>query len=76
MICGGKHSEKVQNWANNILYYDRLYNRSVDNSKILHATGLKNEDLMPIRKGLTLAAEGILPADFAALDAFLERNQK
>lgn len=68
--------EKSKTWANNILYYDRLYNRSVDNSKVLRATGLKSEDLMPIRKGLTLAAEGILPANFAAIDAFLERNQK
>jgi nucleoside-diphosphate-sugar epimerase len=63
-------------WANNILYYDRLYNRSVDNSKVLRATGLKSEDLMPIRKGLTLATEGILPAGFTALDAFLEQNKK
>ena len=41
----------------------------------MKASGLKQEDLMPIRKGLTLAAEGILPKDFSALDAYLqERN--
>jgi len=67
-------SKKTLNWAKFILYYDRLYHRSVDNRKILKASGLKQEDLMPIRKGLTLAAEGILPKDFSALDAYLQER--
>lgn len=34
------------------LKYDRLFNRVVDNSKILKATGLSQSDFMPLRKGL------------------------
>ncbi len=72
IITGEAPSEEVLTWAKNILYYDRLYDRSVDNSKVLHDAGLKQEELMPIRKGLTLAAEGMLPKDFYTLDAYLK----
>lgn len=34
------------------LLYDRLYNRVVDNRKILDATGMKQSDLMPVKEGL------------------------
>ena len=34
------------------LHYDRYFNRIVDNSKILQATGLKQADLMPLKQGL------------------------
>jgi nucleoside-diphosphate-sugar epimerase len=34
------------------LIYDRLFPRIVDNSKVLRVTGLKQEDLMPLRSGL------------------------
>ncbi len=34
------------------LAYDRMFNRVVDNSKVLEATGLKQEDFMPLREGL------------------------
>lgn len=34
------------------LAYDRLFERVVDNSKVLRVTGLKQEDFMPLRKGL------------------------
>lgn len=34
------------------LCYDRCFNRAVDNSKILGATGLRQSDLMPLRDGL------------------------
>lgn len=71
LITGQNPSEKVLDWANNILYYDRLYSRSVDNSKVLRDAGLSQQDLMPIRKGLTLAAEGIIPNDFYTMDAYL-----
>ena len=37
--------------------YDRLYNRVIDNSKILAATGLKQTDLMPLVEGLTKELE-------------------
>lgn len=72
IITGDTPSENVLKWAKFILYYDRLYDRSVDNSKVLRDAGLKQEDLMPIRKGLTLAAQGIIPEDFYALDTYLK----
>ncbi|NMB95461.1 MAG: NAD-dependent epimerase/dehydratase family protein [Clostridiaceae bacterium] len=34
------------------LLYDRCFNRIIDNSKILQATGLKQSDLMPLKEGL------------------------
>lgn len=34
------------------LIYDRLYERIVDNSKILHAAGMKHADFLPLRQGL------------------------
>ena len=34
------------------LEYDRLFHRIMDNSKILSATGMKQEELMPLYKGL------------------------
>lgn len=34
------------------LAYDRLFNRVIDNSKVLRVTGLKQEDFMPLRRGL------------------------
>lgn len=32
--------------------YDRFYDRIIDNSKILKTTNLKQEDFMPLKKGL------------------------
>lgn len=37
-----------------ILIYDRLYDRKVDNSKILKATGLKKEDFTSIEDGIKI----------------------
>ena len=34
------------------LFYDRMFNRRVDNSKILEVTGLKQSDFVPLKKGL------------------------
>lgn len=41
------------------LTYDRYFNRAIDNTKILNATGLKQTDLMPLRKGLAMELEGV-----------------
>lgn len=46
------------------LTYDRLFNRVVDNSKILKISGLKQSDLMPLKDGL-LKELSALPADAA-----------
>ncbi|MBI4979304.1 MAG: NAD-dependent epimerase/dehydratase family protein [Spirochaetes bacterium] len=45
-IMGGSQAARYQ------LAYDRLFPRVVDNSKILKVTGLRQEDFMPLRKGL------------------------
>ncbi len=34
------------------LLYDRLFDRKIDNSKILKATGLKKDDFLPVKEGL------------------------
>ena len=34
--------------------YDRMFDREIDNSKILHATGLRQSDLMPLAEGLKI----------------------
>lgn len=35
------------------LIYDRFYDRVIDNTKILNATGMKQSELMPVKEGLT-----------------------
>lgn len=36
------------------LFYDRGYDRAIDNSKVLKATGLKAEDFTPFKEGLRI----------------------
>jgi nucleoside-diphosphate-sugar epimerase len=50
------------------LAYDRLFQRIVDNSKVLLATGLKQEDFMPLKKGLKMELSA-LPKDIVWPDA-------
>lgn len=45
-IKGGSQGARYQ------LDYDRLFDRIVDNSKVLRVAGLKQENFMPLRKGL------------------------
>ncbi|MBN2643166.1 MAG: NAD-dependent epimerase/dehydratase family protein, partial [Victivallales bacterium] len=45
-IMGGTQGARYQ------LAYDRLFDRVVDNSKILRVAGLKQENFMPLRQGL------------------------
>lgn len=40
--------------------YDRMCNRYLDNSKVLRLSGLKQEDLMPIAKGLRKELSGFV----------------
>lgn len=64
------------------LTYDRYFNRAIDNSKILNATGLKQSDLMPLREGLKMELAGV-PKDAewedyginARMDKFLTNMQ-
>lgn len=43
------HSEKQKSWQ---FYYDRMFDRVIDNSKILKATGLCKDDFLSIEDGL------------------------
>lgn len=63
------------------LYYDRCFDRVVDNSKILRIAGLKQSDLMPLEAGLRRELEA-LPGDFVwpaspasdAMDGYIRKN--
>jgi hypothetical protein len=72
---GGTDSARWQ------LAYDRLFDRVVDNSKVLRVTGLKQADFTPLRRGLEKELTA-LPKDvtwrdasatWAAMDAYLAR---
>jgi nucleoside-diphosphate-sugar epimerase len=43
-----------------MLVYDRMFDRVIDNSKILAATGLKREDFGTIREGISVELKKIL----------------
>ncbi len=72
---------KGYEWARRQLELDRLYNRRMDNSKILEISGLKQEDLMSVEEGLTKMFDELpedwLPCDEGInerMDAYLEEN--
>ena len=50
------------------LEYARLFRRITDNSKVLALTGLRQEDMMPMREGLRLEI-GNIPKDHAPTDS-------
>ncbi len=51
-IQAGKENKERRNATRWALQYDRLIDRSIDNSKILEATGIKQCELAPIKEGL------------------------
>ena len=50
------------------LILDRYYNRIVDNSKVLKFTDLRQEDLMPLKKGLESEFSKLTPDSIKGLD--------
>ena len=63
------------------LYFDRFFERAIDNSKILKASGLSQADLMPVRDGLRRELTALPPdADFGyhasneRMDRYLEEH--
>jgi nucleoside-diphosphate-sugar epimerase len=64
------------------LAYDRLFERVVDNSKVLRVAGLKQQDFMPLKQGLERELLA-LPKDawstptgaWEAMDAYLEEKK-
>lgn len=61
-ILGGHPGARYQ------LDYDRLFERIIDNSKVLRVTGLKQADFMPLRQGLEKELSA-LPEDVVWPDA-------
>ncbi len=49
-----KYLESTNSFNYYALLYDRLFDRTIDNSKILHATGLKRHDFLSIAEGLKI----------------------
>lgn len=63
------------------LIYDRIYDRVIDNTKILNATGLKQSELMPLKEGLSQCIAALDPnktfgnlAYSDRMDAFLAQK--
>lgn len=61
--------------------YDRMADRVIDNRKILAATGLKQEDFMPLKEGLKMELQAVNKdypwpefAENARMDAWLESH--
>ncbi len=70
-------------WAKYQLIYARLFDRITDNTKILTQTGMKQEELMPLREGLRYEYERSKNMDWARfggdyrnvrMDAYLEKR--
>ncbi len=61
------------------LEYDRLFNRIIDNSKILEKTGMRQEELMPLYKGLEYEIgrcpkDTVWPECNPAMDEYLRQH--
>ena len=70
IVYGDSLASKLD-WWNNIFWYSRVYDLDVDNTKILQATGLRREDLTPVREGLARMLKGAIPKTYRNMDAFL-----
>jgi len=57
------------------LIYARMFNRITDNSKVLEATGMKQEDLMPLKEGLRYELSRITIDDLRADSYSIHRNK-
>jgi len=60
-ILGGSDGSRYQ------LVYDRLFPRIIDASKIMRVAGLKEADLMPLRRGLEKELSGLSKEEVAAI---------
>ncbi len=55
--------------------YDRMYNRTINNKKILTATGLKQKDLMSLKEGLKIELENFIKKpEFGKIDRSKDRE--
>ena len=76
MICENSTDQNYINKKRFLFYYDRMYNRSVDNSKVLKAAGIKQSELMPMRKGLELSVGKNIPVFCKTMGSFLKGEIK
>jgi len=63
-------------YARQQLLYDRCFNRIVDNSKILSISGMKQEELMPLREGLKREFENVTVEEIGCDQKINERMDK
>lgn len=63
-------------YAKQQLLYDRCFDRIVDNSKILSISGMKQQDLMPLKEGLRRELENITIDDIRYNTNINERMDK
>lgn len=55
--------------------YDRMFDRVVDNSKILAVTGMKQEDMMPLYDGLKMELENFVKnPTYNKIDQVMQKN--
>ena len=78
-IVGGGEIRNSNKWQ---LELDRLFDRRMDNSKILELTGLKQEDMMPLKQGLKMMLDEVdLEATYKSgvydyhMDKYLEERK-
>ncbi len=69
VVSGGSDAARYQ------LKYDREYHRIIDNTKILELMGEKQEDLMPLKKGLALELSSV-PKDLQYGPGYDEKNAR
>lgn len=62
-----KSDEPYDNYRWKVIY-DRVYDRIIDNTKILNATGMKQSELMPLYKGLKNELANLPENIFASMD--------
>ncbi len=53
------------------LVYDRMFDRIMDNTKVMNATGMKQSELMPLERGLAYELSG-LPKDIQWTSGYLQ----
>lgn len=79
-IVSPDHPMRDARWQ---LEYDRMYDRIVDNSKVLRVCGLKQSDFTTLRDGLArelaaLPADAVFPSDRglnSRMDAYIEEKK-
>ena len=54
-----EYLKATNNYNYYALFYDRLFDRQIDNGKILKATGLNKNDFLSVKEGLKIEVDKI-----------------